>query len=168
MYHQAIAEIRLRLDDGERQAAINSVEEGLAKTIEPHATFRQIRDLVPTRALRLEIMLARLYLDLENGNVKQARDVLEQAVDFREQALGAGHFQTAMAQLRLGEFLVGNPDHFDEEMDTAKECLLTRLSKAPVSSRCCGFTPSPSIQHVGSDISNGRQPGASGVVASQS
>ena len=119
------AKLRLQLDHGDRSRAIELLENGLTKAQEPHATFRSSQWDVPTTRNDLECLLARLYL--EEGNSERAKKVLEQAVQIRDDALGAQHIQTAMAQLRLGEFLVTNSAKFD--VATAEEPLVSAYNK---------------------------------------
>jgi hypothetical protein len=108
-YRQLSAELQLRLQDQGRQAAIESLECGLAKACEPHATYRSSRWQLPTTRSELERTLAALHL--EDGRTERAKQVLVDGVQIRSNVLGEHHIQVAQAQLRLGEFLVAQSEH---------------------------------------------------------
>jgi tetratricopeptide (TPR) repeat protein len=102
VFHEVIAGAQVRL--GDRKSAVRSLKEGLDKAVEPQATWRSTQMDAPTTRRDLEVMLAGLYLN--DGKADEARRVLQNGVQERKK-LGDDHIQIAMAQLRLGEFLVG-------------------------------------------------------------
>jgi tetratricopeptide (TPR) repeat protein len=91
---------------GNEEAAIRSFRRGLDKATEPLATYVAMRSDLPTTREELEIALANLLVDSAPDGREQARRVFEEGVVIREHGLGIDHIQTALAQLRLGEFLV--------------------------------------------------------------
>jgi hypothetical protein len=87
-------------------AAFVSLRAGLATASEPLATSMAMRDYLTTPRGELEVALARVLRESGSTNeLDQAKDVFEEGVVIREQALGSDHIQVALAQLRLGEFL---------------------------------------------------------------
>ena len=119
------ARLQLQLDESNPQTAIELLKSGLMKAREPQATYRSWRWHVPTMRTELETMLARLYL--QEDRAEQAMRVLRDAISIRSDALGDDHIQTAMAQLRLGEFLVTHSERF--EIVTAEQPLRKAYEK---------------------------------------
>ena len=99
----------LHLRRGQPQAAIDSLVSGLGKAEEPQATFRSSWHDVPTTRADLELMLANVYV--QQDRTDDARNVLDEAVRIRAEHLEADHIQTALARLRLGEFLIAQSDY---------------------------------------------------------
>jgi tetratricopeptide (TPR) repeat protein len=106
-FHHVIAKVHLRR--GQSQAAIDSLQTGLQKATEPKATLRSSPFDLPTSRQELEVMLARIYV--EDNRPDKAHQVLQEFVRIREEQLGADHIQVALAQLRLGEFLLTLSDY---------------------------------------------------------
>ncbi len=105
-FHLLDAEVHRRRDQPE--AAIDALQRGLEKAEEPHATFRASRYDVPTMRSELELMLANLLVQEDRQD--EAREVLNEAVQKRAAHLETEHIQVALAQLRLGEFLITQSD----------------------------------------------------------
>ena len=111
-FQLAIAMVQHR--SGNVPAAIRSLESGLAKAIEPRATLFATGNWdwptpgVPTTRRELELTLADYYVQMQQTN--DAIGLLRAGIEIRERALPAGHFQVALARLRLGEFLLEHAD----------------------------------------------------------
>ncbi|MCA9215924.1 MAG: protein kinase, partial [Planctomycetales bacterium] len=112
---------RIQQRRGMPDAAIISLQAGLAKASEPLATSMAMRNYMTATRGELEVTLGGLLCESGSVNgLEEAKQVFDEGVVFREKTLGRDHIQVALAQLRLGEFLVVD-SHEDERLRGADQ-----------------------------------------------
>jgi hypothetical protein len=118
---------RGEVSQDQNTSAIEELQVGLQKAVEPQATFLNVRGYqVPTDRRELESKLAELLRDADRPD--EARQVLEDAITIRTHELGADHIQTVLAEIRLGEFLQQNLPP-DQETADKLEIAFNRLRR---------------------------------------
>ncbi len=100
---------RIQQRRGSPAAAETLLRAGLEKALEPLATSIAMRDYLTITRGELEVTLAGVLRESGSANgLEEAKQVYDEGVVIRTQALGSDHVQVALAQLRLGEFLAVN------------------------------------------------------------
>jgi len=132
-FHVLKAMIQHSRNPDQLDSPIAELQVGLGKAREPRSThLNSGAHQVPTDRWHVEAKLVE-YL-LEDGRTDEARHVMTEAVKVRRTApsLGPGHIQTVLAEIRFGEFLLGQ-----KEFDAAASLLEDVYEATPLSTFAC-------------------------------
>jgi tetratricopeptide (TPR) repeat protein len=118
-----------------RQQGIGSAVKTLRAALNQHAfiPLRPRHKHVPMSRHELEVQLAEWLV--EQGNESEAERALSDAVELRREHFGEDHPKVALAELRLGDFLIerGEFDRAEELLRAAYEKLTTNSQAADAS-----------------------------------